>query len=70
MFNKEHIYNIYSKGKHGMFFKTETEAFNYAEASGKSCVITKTKRGWKVSELKKHASWVNAFQANWASQVK
>jgi hypothetical protein len=34
-----------------MTFKTETEAFNYAETTGKHCAITKTKTGWKVEPI-------------------
>jgi len=53
-----------------MIFKTETEAFAYAETTGKHCAITKTSKGWKVEPLKSHADWMPIFQANWASQVK
>ena len=53
-----------------MIFKTEMEAFNYAETTGKHCAITKTSKGWKVGPLKSHADWMPIFQANWASQVK
>jgi len=34
-----------------MIFKTEMEAFNYAESTGKSWAITKTKQGWLVEPI-------------------
>ena len=58
------------QGNTTMIFKTEMEAFNYAESTGKSWTITKTKKGWKLDPLKSHADWMPIFQANWASQVK
>ena len=53
-----------------MIFKTEKEAFDYAESTGKSMAITPTKKGWKVEPLKSHPDWVAVFNAHWASQVK
>jgi len=37
-----------NQGNTTMIFRTEMEAFNYAETTGKMMAITKTKKGWLV----------------------
>lgn len=54
-----------------MIFKTEKEAFSYAESTGLHMVMTPVKNGWKVEPLKTETpEWVKTHQAIWASQVK